>query len=210
MTATIQYLEKRGTGTYGSLTHWREKTCDWGPGMQTQLAGEPTDFFHPAFFDQKKTDDAPFAPPAMDDTARRNLDKAYARFIKPGMRVLDLSMGTERPQGKYDAAICTCSVEYMHRPVDIIRFVSHFLEPGSPMLIGFTNRYDPDRAIRGWTELHEFERMGLVLEYLRFTRLDKDAGTLSFRNDWRPKDDPLFNETKGVSDSVFVVYGHKS
>nr|WP_321257718.1 class I SAM-dependent methyltransferase [uncultured Pseudodesulfovibrio sp.] len=210
ITATIQYMEERGTGTYGSLTHWREKICDWGPGMQATHDDEPTDFFHPAFFDRKATEDTPFSPPPVDVTAKQNLENAYARFIKPDMRVLDFSMGTERPQGKFDAAICTFSVEYMHRPVDIIRYVSHFLEPGAPIVIGFSNTFDESNVIQGWKEMHEFERMGLVLEYLRFTKLDNEAGTLSFRNDWRQKDDPLFRETKGVSDPIYVVYGHKA
>lgn len=209
ITATIQYLEERDTGTYGSLTHWREKTCDWGPGMQAMFDDEPTTFFHPAFFDRIDTSDTEFTPPAMDARACENLDSIYARFIKPDMRVLDLSMGSDRPEGKYDAAVCTLSLEYMTRPVDILRYVAHFLNPGAPVLIGFTSHYDRERVIQGWADLHEFERMGLALEYLRVANLFEDAGTVSVRNDWRDKDDPLFMETKGVSDPVYVAYGHK-
>lgn len=208
-TATIQYVEKRDSGTYGSLTHWRETTCDWGPGMQAMHDGEPTTFFHPAFFDRVDDSESEFLPPAMDNRAQDNLRKIQARFIKPGMQVLDLSLGSPRPKGKYDAAVCTCSLEYMTRPVDILRYVAHFLDPGAPVILAFTNSYDPARAIRGWTELHEFERMGLALEYLRVAGLFKDAGTVSMRNDWRDRNDPLFMETKGVSDPVYVAYGHK-
>ena len=209
ITATIQHLEERATGTYGSLTHWREATCDWGPGMQAMFDDEPTTFFHSGFFDQKDTSDTEFTPPAMDETARENLAAIQARFIKPGMRVLDFSLGTTRPQGTYDAAVCTCSVEYMTRPVDILRYVAHFLAPGAPVVIAFTNRSDKERVIRGWTELHEFEWMGLALEYLRAANLFENAGSVSKRNDWRREDDPRFIETKGVSDPVYVVYGHK-
>lgn len=60
ITCTIASLTPRETGTYGSLTHWREKTCDWGPGMQARLEGEPTDFFHPAFFDIAAPAESPF------------------------------------------------------------------------------------------------------------------------------------------------------
>ena len=209
ITATIQHVEERATGTYGSLTHWRETTCDWGPGMQAMFDGEPTTFFHPGFFDRVDNSDTEFAPPAMDETARSNMEAIQARLIKPDMRVLDFSLGTTRPEGRYDAAVCTCSVEYMTRPVDILRYVVHFLEPGAPVVFGFTNRYAPDRVIRGWTELHEFERMGLALEYLRVADLLENAGTMSMRNDWREENDPRFLETKGVSDSVFVAYGHR-
>lgn len=209
ITATIQYIEEREVGNYGSLTHWREKTCDWGPGMQAMHLDEPTTFHHPAFFDRTDESDTEFTPPAMDDKARENLAAIQSRFIKPDMRVLDFSLGTTRPEGIYDAAVCVCSVEYMTRPVDILRFVAHFLAPGAPVLIAFTNRYAPDRVVRGWTELHEFERMGLALEYLRVAKLFENAGTISMRNDWREQSDPRFRETRGVSDPVYVAYGHK-
>lgn len=145
----------------------------------------------------------------MDKTAQENLAKLHARFITPQMRVLDFSLGSDRPEGKYDAAICTLSVEYMDRPVDIIRYVSHFLNPGAPLLIAFTNHYDEDRVIQGWIDLHEFERMGLVMEYLHMAKVDDNAGTISIRNDWRNTDDPLFHERKGISDPVYFVYGQK-
>lgn len=209
ITAAIQYMEKRDSGTYGSLTHWREKTCDWGPGMQAMHDGEPTAFHHPVFFDRLAADDLEFLPPAMDQTAHENLESIHARFIKPGMRVLDFSLGSERPEGKYDAAICTQSIEYMTRPVDILRYVYHFLEPGAPVILGFTNHYDSDQVIQGWVDLHEFERMGLALEYLRVANLFENAGTISMRNDWRKQDDTRFLEAKGVSDPVYVAYGHK-
>ncbi|MBG0789136.1 MAG: hypothetical protein H0S80_01410 [Desulfovibrionaceae bacterium] len=210
ITAKLQYVEERSGGTYGSLTHWREATCDWGPGMQAMHDGKPTTFHYPEFFDQADGSDMEFAPPAMDRKARENLAAIQARFIRPGMRVLDFSLGTARPEGKYDAAVCTCSVEYMTRPVDILRYVAHFLNSGAPVILGFTNRCDQNRAIRGWMELHPFERMGLALEYLRAANLFNDAGTVSMRNDWRDRDDPRFMETKGVGDPVFAACGHKA
>lgn len=209
VTAAIQYIEERSGGTYGSLTHWREATCDWGPGMQAMFDGQPTTFHHPGFFDRVDGSDSEFTPPAMDKKARENLAAIQARFIKPGMRVLDFSLGTARPEGAYDAAVCTCSVEYMTRPVDVLRYVAHFLAPGAPVVMAFTDRYDRDRVIRGWTDLHEFERLGLALEYLRAANLFENAGTVSMRNDWRDRDDPRSLETKGVSDPVYVACGHR-
>jgi len=209
--AKIQYLEKRETGTFGSLTHWREKTCDWGPGMQAQHDGQPTDFFHDAFFDRRDAIDTPFTPPTVDATAHDNFKKLFAQFLKPKMRVLDLSATLSiPPKGKYDAALCTLSIEYMPDPITTLKAVKDHLKPGGIILIGFTNHYDKNHVIQGWIDLHEFERMGLVMDYLRQAELDTNAGTISKRNDWRPQDDPHFIETRGVSDPVYVVYGHKS
>lgn len=207
--ATIQYIELRDTGTYGNLTHWREKTCDWGPGMQTRLKGKPTDFFRDGFFDTVEDDSGSITPTAVDATALQNLERIQARHVLPDMRVLDFSLGNSGPEGIYDAAICTLSMEYMTEPIETLKRIAEHLQPGSPIVIGFTNHFDEKLAIDGWIDMHDFERMGLVLEYLRQAGLDDAAKTYSMRNDWRPKDDPLFLETRGVSDPVYVVVGHK-
>ena len=207
--AKIQYLETRDSGTYGSLTHWRETTCDWGPGMQARLDGEPVDYFHPAFFDHLAELDEEFHPPLPDDAALRNLARIEALFFRPGMHVLDCSIGSERPSGCYDAAVCRFSLEYMDRPVDILRYVGCFLPPGAPIVLAFSETFDPDRAIRGWRELLPFERMGLGLEHLRMAGFTADLGTRSIRNDWRDRDDPRFLETKGVSDPLYIVHARK-
>lgn len=210
-TATIQYLEERDTGTYGSLTHWREKTCDWGPGMQALLNGQPPDFYLPTFFDQVDSSTLPFTPPQLDEAAEKNFRDICDRFLRPEMRPLLLT--TDSPfqlEGEYDAVICTLFMEYQADPVALLNRINPHLKPNAPILIGFSNHFDTNRVIQGWTELHEFERMGLVLDYLRQAGLNIDAGTVSKRNDWRPKDDPLFLATRGVSDPVYVVYGHKA
>jgi FKBP-type peptidyl-prolyl cis-trans isomerase 2 len=207
--AKIQYLEPRETGAYGSLTHWRETVCDWGPGMQAMLDGEPPDFFHPAFFDHERDLDENCRIPQPDGAALRNYQTVLDRFIAPGMRVMDLSPDSERPSGKYDAAVCLCALEYMDRPVDILRYIDYFLQPGAPVILASTDAFDPACAIRGWRELHPFERMGLALEYLRMAGFTHEPGTISIRNDWRNRDDRRFLETKGVSDPLFIAYARK-
>lgn len=203
--AKIQYLEKRETGSYGSLIHWREKTCDWGPGMQTMHQGQPTDFFLPDFFDRENGDATP-TPPPMDAKAKDNLNAIHARFLKPGMRVLQPG---KTPKGEYDAIILTQTMEYQSDPIAHLKYLATHLTPNGLVLVGFTNHFDANTVIKGWTRLHEFERMGLVLEYLRQAGLDRKAGTVSMRKDWRPKDDFRFFEMRGISDPVYMVYGHK-
>lgn len=208
--AKIQYLDSNPKGGFGSLTHWREKTCDWGPGMQARLNGQPTDFFHKNFFKRINADDNPFIPPGVDAKAMQNINGIVSDHISPDMRVLDFSLSAqEKPQGRYDAAVCNFSIEYMADPVATLQNVASRLSQGAPVMIVFSDRYDDTRVIQGWIDLHQFERMGLVLEYLRQAGLDAEAGTVSVRNDWRDKDDPLFLETHGTSDPVFVVWGHK-
>jgi hypothetical protein len=207
--AEIQYMERRDAGTYGSLTHWREKTCDWGPGMQARHRSAPTDFFVPGFFDPVGQPDAAPAPPEPDATARQNIAAVTARFIDPAMRVLDLAPGSPPRTGDFDGAVCHQRFETLADPVAVLEQAASRLPSGAPVVIAFTEDFDPHLTVRGWTALHPFERMGLVLEFLRLAGLDRDAATVSLRNDWRAKDDHRFLETKGVSDPVYVVCGHK-
>lgn len=207
--ATIQYLEQRDAGSYGALTHWREKTCDWGPGMQARHHGRPTDFFFPEFFDPMGPSDAPPCPLLPDGAARRNMAAVTARHVDPAMRILDLSPGSPSPSGEYDGVLCHNGFETLTAPVPVLSEAAAHLPTGAPVVIAFTETFDPNRTVRGWVNLHPFERMGLALEYLRLAGLDRDASTVSLRNDWRDRDDPRFMETRGVSDPVYVVCGHK-
>lgn len=206
--ARIQYLEKLDSGTFGSLTHWREKTCDWGPGMQTRLNNTPTDFFLPSFFDQHTPDNPVPNPPSVYGKAMDNFKAVAANHLKKAKRIHDFSHSS-KPDGEFDGAQCFHAIEYMTDPISSLKEIAAHLAQGAPVVIGFSNKYDQSKAIQGWQEIHEFERMGLVLEYLRQAGLDENAGTVSIRNDWRPKDDPLFLETRGVSDPIYIVYGHK-
>jgi hypothetical protein len=80
------------------------------------------------------------------------------------------------------------------------------LRPGGRLLVGFSNRWFPTKAVKLWTEMHEFERIGFVLDMFLETGAFCDLHTLSVRNWWRPEDDPHINETF-TSDPVYLVSG---
>ena len=88
----------------------------------------------------------------------------------------------------FDAVICSLSVEYLTRPLEVFREIARVLEPGGLCVMVFSHRWFPDQAVRIWTELHEFERAGLVTEYFRQSGGFKDLSTLSVRGWPRPMD----------------------
>ena len=81
------------------------------------------------------------------------------------------------------------------------------LRDGGLFAVSFSNRWFPAKAIRTWTEMHEFERLGFVLEIFRKAGNFKDLHTYSRRGLPRPDDDPHY-ELMG-SDPVFMVWGWK-
>ena len=86
--------------------------------------------------------------------------------------------------------------------------LARVLRPGAPLMVTFSDRWFASKAIRIWSQLHEFERMGLVTEYFRnsggFTALE----TISVRGLPRPVDDKYFPQ-RITADPVFAVMGTK-
>lgn len=66
---------------------------------------------------------------------------------------------------KFDAVICTASVEYLTGPLEVFAEIDRVLKSAGLFIVTFSNRWFPPKAIGIWTQLHDYERMGLVLEY---------------------------------------------
>ena len=108
----------------------------------------------------------------------------------------------------FDAVLCTASIEYLIDPLAAFDEVARTLKPNGYFIVTFTNRWFPPKAIKLWTELHEFERMGLVLEYFIQSDAFEDLHTYSIRGLPRPHNDKYYPEYK-LSDPVFAVWGRK-
>jgi SAM-dependent methyltransferase/FKBP-type peptidyl-prolyl cis-trans isomerase 2 len=124
--------------------------------------------------------------------------------------VHDLNADTRLPfeTNNFDAVVNTASVEYLIEPLTVFREVARILRPGGYFIVTFSNRWFPTKAIRIWQELHEFERMGLVLEYFLRAGGFTDLQTYSLRGLPRPHDDKYFPDLR-FSDPVYAVWGRK-
>ncbi len=107
----------------------------------------------------------------------------------------------------FDAAICTVSVEYLVHPFDVFEEINRVLKPGGAFIVTFSNRWFPPKAINIWSELHEFERMGLVLEFFLKSGHYKNLHTYSMRGLPRPKDDKYASQIL-FADPVYAVWGY--
>ena len=124
--------------------------------------------------------------------------------------VYDLNLNPILPleDESFDAAVCTASVEYLTSPLEVFSQTARVLRPGGLLIVTFSNRWFPTKAVSIWKELHEFERMGLAAEYFFQSGVFEDVNTLSVKGWPRPEDDPYAHELMH-SDPVYAVWGRK-
>lgn len=76
------------------------------------------------------------------------------------------------PSGHFDA-VCSCvSVQYLQRPVDVFREVARVLRPGAPLVVTFSNRCFPTKAIALWRALDGNDQQRLVGLYMQTAGLE--------------------------------------
>ena len=100
-------------------------------------------------------------------------------------RVQDLNMETRLPfaDGEFDGAAICVSIQYLTRPVEVLREVSRVLRPGAPLVISFSNRCFPTKAVSIWLSVDDAGHARLVERYFEaaeswtgIERLDRSPG----------------------------------
>ena len=124
--------------------------------------------------------------------------------------VQDLNQHTTLPfaDASFDLVVCTVSIEYLIQPLAVIAEVRRVLAPGGHFVVSCSDRWFPTKAIALWSELHPFERLGLVLEYLRRVGGFINLGTESLQGWPRPGDDPYSQQLLN-SDPLYIVFGQR-
>jgi len=92
----------------------------------------------------------------------------------------------------FDGVICTVSVQYMVRPVEVFSEVGRILKPGCPFLVTFSNRCFPTKAVMLWCYSNDVQHDQIVRAYA--TESGKFADIESFDRSPSGRDacDPVF------------------
>ncbi len=124
--------------------------------------------------------------------------------------IQDLNKNPRLPfgDGVFDAALCTVSVEYMTRPLEVFRDVGRVLKPGGLFLVVFSNRMFPTKAVKIWRESGEEERVMLVSDFFTVAGAFGKQRVFVSRGKPRPKDDK-YAHLEIPSDPVYAVYASK-
>jgi SAM-dependent methyltransferase len=91
---------------------------------------------------------------------------------------------------EFDAAAICVSMQYLIQPVAVLTDLARVLGPGSPLVVTFSNRCFPTKAVAVWQALDDLGHAELIVSYLRaaggwtaIQALDRSPG---------PGSDPLF------------------
>ncbi|HKS88821.1 MAG TPA: methyltransferase domain-containing protein [Stellaceae bacterium] len=140
-------------------------------------------------------------------------ETSYAEVIGHGMNeqelaanprlarhfVQDLNRDPALPlaDASVDAAMLCVSVQYLERPVAVLREVARVLRPGGAVVISFSNRCFWTKAVAIWRALDDAGHARLVERYLRqagFERVEVHS---------------LAEYIEDAQDPLFAVVGHR-
>ena len=139
-----------------------------------------------------------------------HLHRAPAELVVLGMNAAELDanpMATERVvqdlntdprlpflDHSFDAVLCCVSIDYLTRPIEVLAEAARVLRAGAPVVITFSNRCFPTKAIHGWLSTDDAGRCAIVAHYLRaaggFTEPEVSQRTPSRGSGYRG--DPLY------------------
>ena len=99
----------------------------------------------------------------------------------------------------FDGVILTVSAQYLTSPIDVFREVNRVLKPGGPLVVTFSNRMFPTKAVRIWQACSDEQRMTLVKLYFQ-----KAGGYVGIVAEDRSPRHGYY------SDPVYLVIGRKT
>ena len=122
-----------------------------------------------------------------------NEDELAANPRLDAHTVLDLNREPllDFDDGAFDAATICVSIQYLVHPIEVLREVGRVVGRGGPLVITFSNRCFPTKAVAVWQALDDTGHARLIERYLQDTGNWRDIQSLD-RSPRPGFSDPLF------------------
>ena len=141
-------------------------------------------------------------------------DASYTQVVGVGMNktelqanpqltrcvVHNLNRNQELPfeDNSFDACTLAVSIQYLVRPVEVFRDVGRILKAGAPMIVSYSNRLFPTKAVMIWKMLNDSDHGRLVANYF------ETAGYFD------PAEIKYISYNQGNSDPLYVVVARRA
>lgn len=104
----------------------------------------------------------------------------------------DLNVDPRLPfdDASFDAVLCCVSIDYLVQPVEVLREAARVLRPGGVVVLTFSNRCFPTKAVRGWLATDEDGRVAIARTYVE--QAGFEGVTTALRTQRRRGRDPLY------------------
>ena len=79
----------------------------------------------------------------------------------------DLNLDPQLPlqDAQFDGVVICVSIQYLTRPVEVFREIGRVLKPGCPLVVAYSNRCFPTKAVAIWQYLSDAEHADLIGTY---------------------------------------------
>ena len=89
----------------------------------------------------------------------------------------NLNVDTKLPyaDSEFDVVTCVVSIDYLIKPIEVLREVNRVLKPGGQVIISQSNRCFPSKAIQMWLNMNDRQHLELINGYLKYAGFDPAA-----------------------------------
>jgi SAM-dependent methyltransferase len=130
--------------------------------------------------------------------------------------VHDLNADPHLPyeDARFDGVVIAVSVQYLTRPVEVFAEIGRVLKPGAPVVVCYSNRCFPTKAVRIWLALDDREKADLIATYI----VGSGAFDLPSLHDFSPRSTligvpmqqwPKVRSGEAYTDPLYVVVAHR-
>jgi SAM-dependent methyltransferase len=95
--------------------------------------------------------------------------------------------------GSFDKVTCVVSIDYLTKPLDVVKEIGRVLKPGGVAIISMSNRCFPTKAFQIWLQTNDLEHIFIVGSFFHYSGLFEPPQSY----DRSPK--------PGLSDPLYIV-----
>lgn len=103
-------------------------------------------------------------------TGMNGLELQFNDQLTGGYIARDLNVETvlPYPDASFDVVTCVVSIDYLIRPMDVLKEVHRVLRPGGKVIISQSNRCFPSKAIAMWLHMNDRQHLELINGYFQY------------------------------------------